>query len=85
MRGQKPVTETVALPSNGDNLDKCLANIVEGFTQVRARCPAAPVAISFAFPGPVDYPAGIVGDLFEVVPLLTKAVLARRSAVLVAA
>ena len=40
-----------------------MANIVEGFTQVRARCPAPPVAISFAFPGPVDYPAGIVGDL----------------------
>ena len=25
VRGAKPVTETVALPSNGDNLTKCLA------------------------------------------------------------
>ena len=52
MRGTKPVTETVALPSNGDNLDKCLANIVEGFTRVKKQCPEPPVAISFVFPGP---------------------------------
>jgi glucokinase len=63
MRGNKAVTETVAMPANGDNLDRCLANIVEGFTRVKSQCPAPPVAISFAFPGPADYPAGIIGDL----------------------
>lgn len=63
MRGGKPVTETVALPSNGDNLEQCLANLVEGFTKVKALCPEAPAAISFAFPGPADYPNGIIGDL----------------------
>lgn len=63
MRGNKPVTETVTLPSDGDNLDKCLANIISGFTQVKKQCPKAPVAISFAFPGPADYSAGIIGDL----------------------
>ena len=63
MRGGKPVTETVALPSNGDDLTKCLANIVDGFTQVKALCPGPPSAISFAFPGPADYPNGIIGDL----------------------
>lgn len=63
MRGNKPVTETVTLPSNADNLEKCLGNIVEGFTQVKKQCPAPPVAISFAFPGPADYPNGIIGDL----------------------
>jgi glucokinase len=63
MRGHKPVTETVALPSNGDHLDRCLANIVEGFARVKKQCPKPPVAISFAFPGPADYPAGIIGDL----------------------
>ena len=41
----------------------CLAAIVEGFTQVRQALPETPVAISFAFPGPADYPAGIIGDL----------------------
>lgn len=63
MRANKPVTGTVTLPSNGDNLPKCLANIVDGFTQIKKQCPKPPVAISFAFPGPADYPAGIIGDL----------------------
>lgn len=63
IRGNKPVVQTVSLPSCGDNLDKCLANIVEGFTQVKKACPKPPVAISFAFPGPADYPNGVIGDL----------------------
>jgi glucokinase len=63
MRGHKPVTQTVALPSNADDLDRCLANIVEGFTRVKKQSPKPPVAISFAFPGPADYPSGIIGDL----------------------
>jgi glucokinase len=63
MRGGEFVTDTVAMPSHGDNLERCLADIVEGFTQVKAKCPDAPCAISFAFPGPADYPAGIIGDL----------------------
>ncbi len=63
MRGNLPVTGTVAMPSNGDNLEKCLANIIAGFAEVKKKCPQPPVAISFAFPGPADYPAGIIGDL----------------------
>jgi len=63
IRANQPVTSTVALPSNGDNLEKCLANIVEGFTRVKQECPEPPVAISFAFPAPADYPCGIIGDL----------------------
>ena len=63
MRGGKPISEGVHLPSNADNLDLCLKNLVEGFETVRTRCPEPPVAISFAFPGPCDYPAGIIGDL----------------------
>jgi glucokinase len=63
IRGNKPVTEPVAVPSHGDNLDRCLANIVEGFTRIRRACPRPPAAISFAFPGPADYPNGIIGDL----------------------
>jgi len=63
MRGHKPVTGTVALPSCGDDLDRCLANIVEGFARVKEQCPKPPAAISFAFPGPADYPNGIIGDL----------------------
>lgn len=63
MRGGKPVTDTVSMPSRGSNLERCLADIIEGFLQVRAKCPTPPVAISFAFPGPADYPNGIIGDL----------------------
>lgn len=63
IRGGKPVIKGVALPSNGDQLDHCLANIITGFEQAKAQCPEPPVAISFAFPGPADYPNGIIGDL----------------------
>jgi glucokinase len=63
MRGGKPVTETVSLATHGDDLTVCLANILDGFTQVKALCPEPPSAISFAFPGPADYPNGIIGDL----------------------
>jgi len=63
IRGNKPVTETVSLPSNGDNLDRCLQTMVEGFTRIKKACRKPPVAISFAFPGPADYPNGIIGDL----------------------
>lgn len=63
IQANKPVTETIAMPSCGDQLDRCLANIVEGFTRSRRQCPQPPAAISFAFPGPADYPNGIIGDL----------------------
>ena len=62
MRGNKAVTPTVTLPSNANDLDRCLGNIVEGFTATQRKCVQPPVAISFAFPGPADYAAGIIGD-----------------------
>jgi glucokinase len=63
MQAGKLLFEPIHLPSEGDNLTRCLGNIVEGFTQAHKKCPAPPVAISFAFPGPADYLAGIIGDL----------------------
>jgi glucokinase len=63
VQGEREVLDPVVLPSNGDDLPRCLEAIVEGFTRVKERAPAPPVAISFAFPGPADYPRGIVGDL----------------------
>jgi glucokinase len=63
IRGGGPVTEIVAMPSEGGDLDKCLANIIKGFDCISRQCPLRPVAISFAFPGPADYPNGIIGDL----------------------
>lgn len=63
IRAGELLFEPISVPSEADNLARCLGNIVDGFSQVRQRCPAPPAAISFAFPGPADYPAGIIGDL----------------------
>lgn len=65
IRGNRPVCKTVATPSNGDDLKRCLGNIVEGFTRVAEQSPVAPSAISFAFPAPADYPNGVIGDLYN--------------------
>lgn len=53
----------VVLPAQVERLDACLATISEGFRAIQAESPIAPAAISFAFPGPADYAAGIIGDL----------------------
>lgn len=63
IQGNEPALEEIVLPSHADNLDKCLSSIVEGFNQVKSRLKNKPVAISFAFPGPADYPNGIIADL----------------------
>ena len=63
MQGMKSIAEPITLPSNGNNLEKCLQGIVEGFTELGAKLKGKPSAISFAFPGPADYPNGIIGDL----------------------
>jgi len=62
MRGNQSVTETVTLPSNGDNLERCLANLVEGFTQVKSQCPRRR-GHQLRLSRPADYPNGIIGDL----------------------
>src|SRR5580692_8422845 len=38
MRGNQPVTPTIAMPSIGDDLAACLHRIVEGFAQVKNKC-----------------------------------------------
>ena len=63
VRGNQPLIAPVTVPSEADNLERCLGNIVGGFEQVKAALAEPPVAISFAFPGPADYPNGIIGDL----------------------
>ena len=61
MRANKFIVEPITMPSNADDLDRCLATLVSGFEQVIAKLDEKPVAISFAFPGPADYPNGIIG------------------------
>lgn len=59
----KEIVEPIRLPAQADDLDKCLGNVKKGFHAVIDKLTEAPVAISFAFPGPADYAHGIIGDL----------------------
>jgi len=63
IRGNEQILDEIVIPSNADDLDKCVGSMIEGFTQVKNKLQEQPVAISFAFPGPADYPNGIIGDL----------------------
>ena len=61
MRGEEYVGAPITLPSNANDLDLCLKTMVLGFESVMNTLAEKPVAISFAFPGPADYPNGIIG------------------------
>jgi len=62
-QGGKEIVEPVHITTNSTQLEICLSQIKEGFSQVAASLSCAPSAISFAFPGPADYLHGIIGDL----------------------
>lgn len=57
------ITKKLRKDANGQDLEKCIATIKEGFHEVIRMINVKPMAISFAFPGPADYPNGIIGDL----------------------
>ena len=63
IQANEEIIEPVTVPTAADNLERCLAGIVGGFSEAMKRAGKKPAAISFAFPGPADYPAGIIGDL----------------------
>jgi len=63
IRGTELLLEPRALPTHVHDLERCLADIRRGFHEVARLLPEPAVAISFAFPGPADYPKGIIGDL----------------------
>ncbi len=63
MRGNQLLVSPTPQPWRADRLDESLAAIVAGFESMSKSLPEPPAAISFAFPGPADYPAGIIGDL----------------------
>lgn len=65
MQANQEVVDPITLPSNANDLEACLGTIRKGFTQVRDQVAGDPVAISFAFPGPSDFPRGIIGDLMN--------------------
>ena len=61
MKGGEFIIEPITLPSNAQDLDLCLGTLVQGFSTVISEIREKPAAISFAFPGPADYPNGIIG------------------------
>lgn len=64
IRGGSKVVEPFRMDAVTHDAQRCLDVLVEGFRKVEeALAPERPVAISFAFPGPADYEAGIIGDL----------------------
>ena len=63
IQGGNPVVDEIRLDSDAHNLDLCLSNLIEGFKRVKKIFQQEPDAISFAFPGPADYPNGIIGDI----------------------
>lgn len=74
MQGNRFIVDPITMPSNAADLDKCLATMTAGFRQVIDRLEERPVAISFAFPGPADYPNGIIGGFLPNFPSFREGV-----------
>jgi len=63
IQGGREIVEQVCLSSNAHDLGLCMQTILKGFHSIQDQLNNRAVAISFAFPGPADYPNGIIGDL----------------------
>jgi len=63
IQGGKEIIAPIVLPASPFDLNKCLISISQGFQQSSNSIEKKPSAISFAFPGPADYPKGIIGNL----------------------
>lgn len=59
----KEIVSPVHKAATPDDRDKSLEMIKKGFQEVKDQLKEAPVAISFAFPGPANYPAGIIDNV----------------------
>ena len=63
VRAGKELFSPYRIKSRGGSLEEVLQKIISGFMEIRRKLPGEPYAISFSFPGPADYPEGIIGDL----------------------
>ncbi len=63
LRNGEEIGKSIIVPSESENLEKCLETIKTGFEHLISSLTDSPKAISFAFPGPADYINGIIGDL----------------------
>jgi glucokinase len=62
LRGSAEAVAPFTLPAHGHDLEACLHQIATGFERTVSAAGGV-AALSFAFPGPADYDAGIIGDL----------------------
>ncbi len=63
LQGGAEIVKSVRLPSYAEDRDRSLNTVIQGFKEVRSMLDEAPAAISFAFPGPADYPRGIINNV----------------------
>lgn len=63
VQDSREIIEPFTIPSAAPNLEEVLQKIITGFHECEKLCGAKGAAISFCFPGPADYPNGIIGDL----------------------
>jgi glucokinase len=63
VRGGDEMFEPHRVKAKANTLEEVLIKIINGFNSVKGAMDEKPVAISFCFPGPADYPRGIIGDL----------------------
>jgi glucokinase len=63
IQGNREMVSPVRFPAETKVLERSLQTIESGFRQVLDQVPERPVAISFAFPGPADYPNGIIDNV----------------------
>ena len=68
IQGGEYVKGPITLPAMAHDLDACLGQIIKGFDLLFANAAQRPIAISFAFPGPADYPRGIIGGFLPNFP-----------------
>ncbi len=65
---RKKPSQPVVIKSSGEQLQEYIDKIIEGFELLMENISEPLKGISFAFPGPADYPNGVIGDL-ENLPL----------------
>lgn len=63
VQDSREIIEPFTIPSAAPTLEEVLKKLITGFHECETRCGAKAAAISFCFPGPADYPNGIIGDL----------------------
>jgi len=63
LQGGREIISPLRFASNAHDLDLCLDTIINGFKSLQSSIADKATAISFAFPGPADYPNGIIGEL----------------------